>query len=215
MLNKICDAFNFTRLLGACALVGLTSLPGWAQTSTSPNGWNAIGLVEGQDTVESQKPAAGEDAVLVIEKKSPYQAGQALQVFKSFAATAWRGKRISISYSLDTLSAIDTRQEDGILPQVQIRIQCEKASRSSRYTISKGMSKFPSLSLELEVPKDAAVCGFGFSILKPMKITVKKLQFAESFTPPPAPTMEGQQLFPSPKPGTALPELEVAKPAMQ
>ena len=202
-------------MFSACLLAGLSSSPGLAQAAPTVSGWNVNGSVDGVDTIEPQKTVAGEEVLLTIDKISPYQAGQTLQVFKSFDATAWRGKRIQISFDLDAELTVDTRLIDGIQPQLLVRMQCEKMNRTRNYPITKGKSKW-AIAMDIEVPKDATVCGFGFSIFRPMKIAVKKLKFSEAVNPAPTPlfTMEGRQLFPLPKPGTALPELEVSKPAV-
>lgn len=213
MLKQFAGRSAFAHVLGACLLTGLSIPFGAARASTTVGGWTVIGSVDGVDAIEPQKTVAGEEVLLTIDKKSPYQAGQPLQVFKSFDASAWRGKRIHVSYGIDTLATNDTRASDGILPQIEGRIQCDKTFKTSLLTISERPSKYPEVTMNIEVPKNAMVCGFGFSIPKPMKISLKKLKFAEGFINPPMPTftLEGRQLFPFPKPGAALPELELGK----
>lgn len=214
MLKQLFMRSKVAGMLGACLFAGLSSLPGSASAGAPVAGWNVNGLAEGIDTVEGPKNVAGDETLLLIDKKSPYQATQVLQVFKSFDATAWRGKRVHIAYTVDTTLTIDTQASDNVLPQLGTRIQCEKSNSSSMRPIGKGRSRSVNASLEFSVPKDATVCGFGFYLLKPAKVELKSLKFSEVVGGPGAPnfTMEGRQLFPFPTPGTALPELEVKPP---
>ncbi|MEO7493538.1 MAG: hypothetical protein ABIT83_15590 [Massilia sp.] len=212
MLKQSFARSGITGLLGACLLAGLSSLSGAACAGTTVAGWNVNGLVDGIDTVESPRTAGG-DALVVMDKKSRYLAGQALQVFKSFDATGWRGKRVRMAYAYETVLTTDTQASDNVIAMLGVRVQCEKSSNTQSRNISKGRSYSVDAGLEFNVPKDANVCGFGFYLLKPAKVEVKSLKFSEvaGGPPPPVVTMEGRQLFPFPTPGTALPELEVSK----
>jgi hypothetical protein len=216
MLKESANRSAFARVLGACLLASLAVRCGIARASAPVAGWSVIGAADGVDTVEPQKTVAGEEVLLTIDKKSPYQAGQRLQVFKSFDASAWRGKRIHVRYGIETALPADTRASDGILAQLEVRMQCDKTFKTSLLTIGEKPAKYPEVIMNIEVPQDAMVCGFGFSLSKPMKVALTKLKFGESFIIPQVPTftLEGRQLFPYPKPGTALPELELGKRAV-
>lgn len=167
------------------------------------DGWNIKGMQEGQDIVTTQAVANGLP-MLHIEKKSAYQPGKFLYVFKNFSGVAWRARRIRMQYEIEAKGSFNATESEPVL--VRISMQCGQYSDSTLETLQTLEGK-RSRSLYFKVPKDATACSFGFTTGIVSSLLVKSIRFEEADSTPPADDL----LFPLPKAGTPVPMLETAQ----
>lgn len=206
--------FLLSALVSTLCLGSLTQAFAQSRTDNLIDGWAVDGAIDGQDRVYSQLET-GNSTVLLIEKKSPYQADKFLQVFRHFSATALRGKRIRMTRDIET-TVIDAGVPTAGMPRpvVITRVQCNwpgtdmrSISLSFHQVGDDGARKQG--SSEFVVPSEARECTLGFATAFPLRVAVRNIKYEEVNVIP----SEITKVFPLPESSADLPALEISLPA--
>lgn len=205
--------FLLSALVSALCLGSLTQAFAQSRHDNLIDGWAVDGAIDGQDRVYSQLES-GYSTVLLIEKKSPYQADKFLQVFRHFSAATLRGKRIRMTHDIETTlldADLPTAGKPG--PVVINRVQCNwpgSAMRnisSSFHQVKYGVRK--QASIEFVVPSEARECTLGFATAFPMRVALRNIKYEEVNVA----QSEIIKVFPLPESSDDLPALEISPPA--
>jgi hypothetical protein len=207
--------FIMTVLLGAlsvgCSSRALVQSP----ADLLPDGWKFDGAVEGRDHVRSRQGTNG-SPIIVIEKKSYYQADKFLQVYRHFSTENLRGKRIAAKYGV-AMKLNDAGVPTRDLPKgvIVTRVQCNvplvgpRSIYVARMPITEDDAERRWMGgFEFNVPSDALDCTLGFEIDRPMLMMIGDMKFEEVKAIPAA--KPGG--FPLPASSSGLPALELSPP---
>lgn len=165
--------------------------------------WNIKGLQEGLDVAVMQ-PLPHGSPVLRIEKKSAYQAGRFLYVFKNFSGAAWRARRIRMRYDIEARGTAEQADSEPVL--VRISMQCGQYSDST-FETRRSLDGKPAHFLDFKVPDDAGACSFGFTTAIATSLLVNGVHFEAADPAPP----DNEFAFPLPTAVTASPTLETSR----
>lgn len=216
--------FLLTALLSALCVGSASQAFAETPTGNLIDGWAVAGAIDGQDSVDSQLDIDN-SIVLLVEKKSPYQADKFLQVFRHFSATTLRGKRIRMTHEIETTVSDEGVPMEGMpkegVPKEGIsrrvfitRVQCDWPGQTTRsiyaaFPLVKVGEEKKKGSAEFMIPSAARECTLGFATAFPLRAVIKNIKFEEIKALPP----EKPEQFPLPVSSADLPALEISLPA--